>query len=185
MGKFTEPVASILAEYSSRLLPLTRSEDCHREHAQVLRQHPPGSLFPDARQPEAALAGLMLLIGCWEDSHQLAQDISSTEGSYWHAIVHRMEPDSSNSAYWFRRTGAHPIFTELHREASEILHRAGASGWRLKQQWDPMLFLTWCDEARQQAGSPLERAACEIQQAEWRLLFDWCALPANPASRRP
>ena len=35
----------------------------------------------------------MLLLGDWERSHELSQDNPSREGSYWHAIAHRIEPD--------------------------------------------------------------------------------------------
>jgi hypothetical protein len=160
-------------------LPLTRTGKCRREHARAFQQVAPESLFTGARHPEAALAGIMLLIGCWEESHDLAQDIATVEGSYWHAIVHRMEPDASNSAYWFRRVGRHPIFSALHIEASKITDRMAATGWNLKTTWDPFLFIDWCEEARLQSGSTKEQLARQIQQAEWRLLFEWCASGVN------
>ncbi len=168
-------IAGILKSYASQPLPLTRSGECRNEEARALRQIAPASLLPNARNADAAVSGLLLLLGCWEESHQLAQDVSGPEGSYWHAIVHRMEPDSSNSAYWFRLVGQHAIFPELRRNASQILDRAGEMNWRLKAAWDPFLFIEWCDEARRQPGGRKERAAREIQQVEWQLLFEWCA----------
>jgi hypothetical protein len=117
----------------------------------------------------------LLLAGCWEESHELSQDIPSREGSYWHGIAHRIEPDSSNAGYWFRRVGEHPIFPELHRRASGILERRGAP-WALKAAWDSFLFIEWCDQARQAPGTENERIALEIQREEWELLFEWCAL---------
>ena len=72
-----------------------------------------GDLFPTSRAPEAALAGLYFYFSCWDDAHRVAQDISTAEGSYWHAIVHRQEPDDWNSAYWFRQVGRHPHKTRL------------------------------------------------------------------------
>jgi hypothetical protein len=117
----------------------------------------------------------LLLVGCWDESHELSQGIESCEGSYWHAIAHRIEPDSSNAGYWFRRVGEHPTFAELHRRASEILERRHAP-WELKPAWDPFLFIKWCDEARQAPGSDKEQAALKIQRAEWDLLFEWCAV---------
>ena len=122
----------------------------------------------------AALAGLLLRIGCWTESHTVAQDIHSAEGSYWHGIAHRIEPDSSNAGYWFRRVREHAIFPELHRRAEEILKTSGPPHWHLKAAWDPFLFIDWCDEAREK-GARAEAAATEIQMAEWQLLFDWCA----------
>jgi hypothetical protein len=131
-------------------------------------------LFPDARYQQAALAGLLFRLGCWDESHTVAQDIHSAEGSYWHGMLHRIEPDSSNARYWFRRVGEHPIFPELFRYAGEILKRSGPKHWRLSNVWDPALFIEWCDEARESRGQA-EAAAIEIQMAEWQLLFDWCA----------
>lgn len=163
------------SEHLSQVLPLTRSGDCDQKEARRLLEIPSDVLFPGARDSKAALSGLLLLLGCWEESHRISQDISSPEGSYWHAFAHRIEPDSSNAAYWFRRVGQHAIFPDLHHAASEILQSSGESGWRLKSNWDPYLFIEWCDEARQHSGGARDRLAREIQQAEWRLLFDWCA----------
>ncbi len=173
---FSQPVASILAKHAIRPLPLTRTNDCSRDDSLILRETSAASLFPGARDPAASVAGLLLLLGCWDESHNVSQDNPSAEGSYWHAIAHRIEPDSSNAGYWFRRVGQHPIFPELHRKASEILRASSNAAWRLKKAWDPFLFIEWCDEARQDAGSAKEHLAIAIQKAEWDLLFQWCAV---------
>jgi len=136
---------------------------------------PPPSLFLKARDAPAALSGLLLLLGCWEKSHDIAQGVDSREGSYWHAIIHRMEPDSGNSSYWFRRVGEHPIFPQLYDAAAGVLAKTAPPGWTLTNRWDPYLFIEWCDEARTAKGSNKELAAVEIQRAEWELLFAWCA----------
>jgi hypothetical protein len=75
--------------------------------------------------------------------------------------------------------GQHPVFEQLHRRAREILQRLPARGWELKPKWDPYLFNEWCEEARQAPGSSKEKAALAIQQAEWELLFAWCAAPVG------
>jgi|SRR5579875_290062 len=170
--------ANILSRCSNRTLPLTRDAHCRHNEAQVLLNSAPAALFPDARHPDAALAGLLLLMGCWDESHKISQDIPSAEGSYWHAIAHRIEPDSFNSGYWFRRVGTHPIFPNLRARSAEILAEHSHLNWRLKQTWDPFLFIEWCDEARADPKSEKARLSRQIQQAEWKLLFDWCALPA-------
>jgi hypothetical protein len=172
---FAEPVRDVLQKYSAHVLPLTRTGECNRDDAAGIQSMSPSVLFPGARAPQAAVSGLLLLVGCWDESHELSQGIEFGEGSYWHAIAHRMEPDASNAGYWFRRIGEHHIFAELHRRASEILERRDAR-WELKPAWDPLLFIKWCDEARQAAGSDKEHAALEIQRAEWNLLFEWCAV---------
>lgn len=160
-------------------IPLTRAAFARHTEARTMEDEGADALFPGARDPQAALSGLMLLLGDWERSHELSQDNPSREGSYWHAIAHRIEPDSSNAAYWFRRVGVHPIFAELQERARAILSVEKPSGWRLKPAWDPLAFIAWCDEARAHAGSAAERATLAIQKSEWRLLFEWCALNAN------
>ena len=134
--------------------------------------------FAGSRAPEAALAGLYLRAGCWREAHETAQEIDTREGSYWHAIVHREEPDAGNSAYWFGQTGEHPIFPALAEAAAQAGFRAGA-------KWNPLAFIALCEEARSRPGSERERQAREISRAEWQLLFDWCArknAPSAPSS---
>lgn len=177
LDAFSEPVRGVLQKYSARVLPLTRTASCNPDDAASIQSVSPPLLLPGVRAAEAAVSGLLLLVGCWDEGHEVSQEIASREGSYWHAIAHRLEPDSANSAYWFRRVGEHSIFAELHRRASEILDRHDTP-WKLKPAWDPFLFIEWCDEARLAPGSDKERAALEIQRAEWDLLFEWCALQA-------
>ncbi len=176
-GTFSKTVADLLARNPDTQLDLVRSADCRHESAGLLRSSSPASLFPDASNAEAAVSGLLLLLGCWEESHNLSQDIASPDGSYWHAIAHRLEPDASNAGYWFRRVGEHPIFAALHRDAARILQVQGIPGWHLRPAWDPFVFIEWCEEARIEKDAAKKQAALEIQTAEWELLFDWCAGP--------
>ncbi len=155
-------------------LPLVRSALRPAAGACSLRSEDPALLFLGARHGQAALAGLLLRIGCWTESHAVAQDVQSAEGSYWHAIIHRIEPDSSNAGYWFRQTGNHAIFPKVLGRSAEILKNRAPLHWRLKTAWDPFLFIEWCDEAREKGGEA-ETAAIAIQMAEWQFLFDWCA----------
>ncbi len=154
-------------------LPLSQTALQHKDGCPVQPQDA-AILFPAARDRQAALAGLLLRMGCWAESHTAAQDIHSAEGSYWHGILHRMEPDSFNAEYWFGKVGQHPIFPDLFRRATEILDNSGPKHWRLKTAWDPFVFIEWCDEARA-TGGQLEAAAVNIQMAEWELLFNWCS----------
>lgn len=155
-------------------LPLIRTDFEPAGDPQIMRSQDAAILFPGARQQQAALAGLLLRLGRWPESHAVAQDIESAEGSYWHGIIHRLEPDSSNAKYWFRRVGKHAIFVDLHQRAAQILQRSGPRHWHLKNAWDPSLFIEWCDEAHLTGGTA-EETAIEIQLAEWQLLFEWCA----------
>lgn len=155
-------VAAILALDGERAMPLAM-EGGSEEARERLRSASPPRLFPDARAPEAAFSGLYVYFSCFEEAHTIAQDIPTAEGSYWHAIVHRREPDAGNAACWFRQVGTHPIFPALARAA----RRGGA--------WDPFAFIELCEEARKQPGSELEARARAVQLIEWQLLFDWCA----------
>ena len=132
-------------------------------------------LFPRAQAPEEALGGLWLYFSCFDECHQIVQDLDSLEASFWHAILHRQEPDAGNAAYWFRRVGAHPVFGDLSRAAADILAKYPDSGFRNAPEWDPFAFVNFCEEAREKPASSSERAAIDIQLVEWQLLFDYCA----------
>ena len=118
---FAEPVREVLQKYSAHVLPLTRTGECNRDDAAGIQSMSPSVLFPGARAPQAAVSGLLLLVGCWDESHELSQGIEPGEGSYWHAILHRREPDYSNSKYWLRRVGGHPIFADLATTGTRLL----------------------------------------------------------------
>lgn len=70
----------------------------------------------------ALMAGLHLRNDSLDLSHTYAQQIEDdATGSYWHAIMHRMEPDYSNSKYWFRRAGEHPVKQTMQDQAVILL----------------------------------------------------------------
>lgn len=165
-------VAAILAldGDGERSMPLTMEQSSSQAARERLRSASPQALFPGGRAPEGALSGLYVYFSCFEEAHAIAQDIPTAEGSYWHAIVHRQEPDAGNAAYWFRQVGPHPIFPALARAEGGGAGQAG--------QWDPFAFIELCERARQQPGSELEARARAIQLLEWQLLFDYCARPA-------
>ena len=122
----------------------------------------------------AIVAGLWVYFSAFEEAHSIAQDLGTKEGSYWHAIVHRMEPDDWNSAYWFRRVGQHPIYPELASAAQHLATQFPKAEFRSGGEWDPFHFIEFCAEARDEAGSQRESLAKAIQLVEWQLLFTWC-----------
>jgi hypothetical protein len=170
-------VAAILALDAAgwRLMPLAAGSCSSEEAARRLRSASATALFPKARAPEAALSGLWLYFSCLEEAHRVAQQIPTPDGSFWHAIMHRQEPDPGNSAYWFRRTGSHPVFEPLRAEAARILEEHPGVDFELGAVWDPFAFIDFCERARRRPGSEAEVAAQKIQRAEWQLLFDYCA----------
>jgi hypothetical protein len=171
---YGEEVAAILAldGLGERVMPLAEGRCSSDPAREILRAVDAVRLFPGARSPHAAIAGLYLYFSCWDEAHQTAQDIPTAEGSYWHAIVHRQEPDEGNSGYWFRRVGAHAVFPDLRKEAAAL-------GVDFGVQWDPLAFVEFCERARREPGSEREQQALEVQRAEWQLLFDYCARSAK------
>jgi len=163
-------VQSILAldGAGERLMPLVRGACSSAAARQALQAANPRGLFPHSRAPEAALAGLYLYFSCWDEAHEVAQNVASAEGSYWHAIVHRQEPDDGNSGYWFRQTGRHAIFPHLADAAAKFGIGSGVN-------WDPMEFIAFCARARQEPGGDLQLRALQVQRIEWQLPFDFCA----------
>ena len=65
------------------------------------------------------LRGLSLLeSGDWQSAHAIAQADPSRLGSWLHGIVHMVEPDQSNSMFWYRQ--ANRPFPGMDAAASEI-----------------------------------------------------------------
>ena len=161
-NRYSKEIAEILSlcENGHRLMPLTRGEPISAEARDRIRQaERRRTIMP------AVASGLYLYFDCWAEAHETAQDIVTAEGSFWHAIVHRREPDPGNAGYWFGRVGNHPIFPAL-RDA------AAALGVNFGPRWNPMAFVDFCERA---IGGELEQQAREVQRAEWQLLFDSCA----------
>jgi hypothetical protein len=167
-AEYGKKVAELLAldGNGERAMPLVMGECSSEAAREGLRGASARLWFPGARAPEAALCGVYVYFSCFEEAHKLAQDIPTAEGSYWHAIVHRGEPDASNASYWFRRVGVHPIFAAL----------AAATGTK---PWDPFAFVEACERARREPGSEIEARAKATQLMEWQLLFGYCGRPAR------
>jgi hypothetical protein len=169
------PDAVALFDKAKRVtMPLVRSGACD-PRAKALKNRKASELFPGAKSAEAVLAGMLLRLNCWSEAHELAQDIGSPEGSYWHAIVHRMEPDYGNAAYWFRRVGKHSIFPHLLARAETLAAQSPQARLAMPGEWRPEIFFQLCEDASNKPGSDNERLALNIQQAEWELLMEWCA----------
>jgi hypothetical protein len=162
--------------YGQRLQPLTCGQAINTQARQQLGLLDPARTFQDARDPIAAMAALWLYFSDFEPAHELVSNSQTAECELWHAILHRREPDSGNAAYWFRRVGAHPSYASIARAAADIVKRIPDAEFRIGK-WDPFAFVSFCERARSQPSSAQERAAMEIQRAEWQILFDYCARP--------
>jgi hypothetical protein len=58
---------------------------------------PPTEALPELKSLWLALRGR------WEESHNIAQDIPSADGSWLHALLHLIEGDIGNAHYWYAR----------------------------------------------------------------------------------
>jgi hypothetical protein len=135
----------------------------------------------------AIRAGLLQRYDFFEEAHDLAQSIEGDPvADYWHAIMHRREPDPSNARYWYRHVGRHAIFKPLAELAAKILEGETDLGalWKSKLipngKWDPIAFIGLCEKyrgeiyiARDRAGFRMQTAARRIQWAEMLLLLKW------------
>ena len=164
-----------LAENGERLMPLAEGRCCSQEALRRIRDSKVDDLFPEVHAPQAALAGLYLYFSCRDEAHEVAQADASADGSFWHGILHRQEPDAGNASYWFKRVGKHPVFPGLLTAATAIAAAHPDADLQFAQTWNPFAFIEICERARREPGSELERAALEIQRAEWQQLFDYCA----------
>ena len=176
-GAYGKDVRAILAlgGDGSRLMPLSFGPGAGGDVRRRLQGAAARDLFPQAFAPPEALAGLWLYFDGFDESHGMVQDLGSAEASYWHAIVHRREPDAGNAAYWFRRAGEHPIFDPLRRAAGELQASQGKQWLRTGARWSPASFVELVEEARVTPGSEKEHFAKQVQLLEWQLLFDYCA----------
>ncbi len=153
--------------------PLVESFLSGGQGPDALQRIPDGiTLFPDARFPEEALAGLWLWFDNLDRSHRISQHLQSREAAFWHGIMHRREPDPVNAAYWFRRVGKHPVFPLLHEAAA-----VEAAYIQEGPEWDPVTWIEDWEAARRQPGTAPHRTALAVQRIEWELLFHHCAAP--------
>jgi len=155
--------------------PLAPTRDCRpawwETHVQSL----------EVARDDVVMAGLLQMVDALDESHEFSQSAGSLNGDYWHGIMHRREPDYSNSKYWYRRVGDHAIFEELAEQACSILsrnHDPECESWitRLVPQggWDPFAFVDLCQSASRGQSESLKQSAQQIQWAEMLLLMAHC-----------
>jgi len=138
------------------------------------------SIFESVSDPDMAdccVAGLWLWHDFLDRSHDYSQQIGSPSGSYWHAIMHRREPDYSNSKYWYRRVGHHPIFEPLQEQIVELADQMENEPLVAEMvgndTFDGFAFVDLCAEVGR-GKAELEDFCREVTRREWQLLFDYC-----------
>lgn len=131
----------------------------------------------------ALKAGLLLMHDFVDESHRYSQSIEGKGehqlGDYWHAILHRREPDFFNAKYWFRQIGQQPGFTELARLADARLRSCSSPlslEWNQRLgsalQWKPLVFVDLCESCQSAKDPELMLATQEIQRGEMLLLLN-------------
>lgn len=58
--------------------------------------------------------------GDWEKAHECAQKDEGSAGSWVHALLHRIEGDEGNAAYWYGKAGKKKSAHSTEVEWSEI-----------------------------------------------------------------
>ncbi len=76
---------------------------------------------PDGDWPEGLKSLWHDAKGNWEASHNIAQDMHNTMGSWIHAYLHRKEGDDWNAGYWYRQAGKYFPNTSLEEELREMV----------------------------------------------------------------
>ena len=129
---------------------------------------------------EAIKSGLLLWNDALDESHTISQELGNQTGSYWHGIMHRREPDYSNSKYWFGRVGTHPIFPALRERALAILKEIPNPSDALTNiaqtieadgNWDAYQFIDWCQAAENGSDADVTRFLQQVQAEEIKLLL--------------
>ncbi|HMB95262.1 MAG TPA: hypothetical protein VKK61_04410 [Tepidisphaeraceae bacterium] len=131
---------------------------------------------------QGVMAGLWLRHDWLEESHRISQQLETSSGSMWHAIMHRREGDFSNSKYWYNRAAAHPVLKTLPARAGETINNfpADKSVFRIiASGWNPAAFVDLVEAVHDKPNDPRHRLATVIQEIEWRLLFEHCTRGAS------
>ncbi len=166
-------IKKIIGDLRSHYPGLVFSNPYNRELQKYLVSVNPDELFQpepvkDHNCAQAVISGLLIWNDCEDEAHKLAQNTPTAEGSYFHAIIHRREPDIWNSNYWFRKTGEHPVFSLVYDYVTQYEPDNIKKELLTTNGWNPESFNQLVEKA-QNSGNAADSDLVNIQHAE--LLF--------------
>jgi hypothetical protein len=174
------PLEALIAQASLAELGAGDPKPEHRERLLAIDESSValGGVVRDRAMARACLAGMWLAYDFLDESHRISQELETREGAYWHGIMHRREGDFSNSKYWFRRVGEHPIHADLHDGALRLAKKLSATARFAGDRWSAERFVDLCQQAIQagagEPDGPAMNFCRRVADLEWRLLFDYC-----------
>ena len=169
------------------LPPLVPEKEWDSELTKQIQTTPTSDLFDGRALKDPSLAnavksGLLLWNDALDDSHNISQGVGSKTGSYWHGIMHRREPDYSNSKYWFARVGNHPVFPTLRVRILNTLEAGSnqpaqlaryAEAIKQNDNWDAPQFIDWCQDAAGHSDDEVVEFLQTVQVEEIKLLLEY------------
>jgi hypothetical protein len=161
-----DPLDSILVDPPPGLGPEVRAEawDAGRVATAAAAL---GAGLPK-RQTELLHACLLLWHDRLDAAHRLVQEHEGDrDADCLHAIMHRREPDESNSRYWWKRVGQHPLATEL---ASEAIRLGIADLNGPGETFRPQEMSSACCRGTLPEAALRDLQACELRRMALRLL---------------
>ena len=186
-GTYTAAIAEIIEKLESgnsvpTLVPQEAwsSELTDALEAASLNELFQGATLKNTTFGEAIKSGLLLWNDALDESHTISQGLADPTGSYWHGLMHRREPDYSNSKYWFGRVGSHPIFPELRESALQLFKATANPSSALaeigrtlavEESWNAHQFIDWCQAAEAAPYSDATRFLQQVQAEEIKQLL--------------
>lgn len=131
------------------------------------------------------LSAVLLWHDHLHESHLISQRIHNADGSFLHAIMHRREPDFSNSKYWWHRVGPHPCFPKLTARAEALFDARPEATFKAQLlpagQWDSFAFVDACEQVFLHPGKAKDRQfLAELQQLEFETLIEHFCRDGTP-----
>jgi hypothetical protein len=96
--------------------------------------------------------GLLYAANLLDKAHEIFQEANSSEGAYWHGMLHRREGDFSNALYWIRRAGRIPALAGM-------------------TDFSPSAFVSDCAAEAARGAEPPH--LLELQRREWTAMMGW------------